>query len=210
MQALFVHGMGRSPLSGLPLLLQLRRGGLLTSTFGYSVALEVFPEITERLVARISELADKGSYVVVGHSLGGVLLRAALSSLPQAVRRPRHLFLLGSPVQPSRIAQKLGSNPVYRGLAGDCGQLLGSTARMKEIGPMVVPTTAIVGRRGLPWPAKVFAGEANDGVVSVSEASAEWIPDQVLVNCVHTLLPSSRHVGEIILERLAQGAVQAD
>ncbi len=210
MQALFVHGMGRSPLSGLPLLLQLRRGGLLTSTFGYSVALEVFPEITERLVARISELADKGSYVVVGHSLGGVLLRAALSSLPQAVRRPRHLFLLGSPVQPSRIAQKLGSNPVYRGLAGDCGQLLGSTARMKEIGPMVVPTTAIVGRRGLPWPAKVFAGEANDGVVSVSEASAEWIPDQVLVDCVHTLLPSSRHVGEIILERLAQGAVQAD
>jgi len=209
MQALFVHGMGRSPLSGLPLLLQLRRRGLLTSTFGYSVALEAFPEIRERLVARISELADKGSYVVVGHSLGGVLLRAALTSLPQAVRRPRHLFLLGSPVQPSRIAQKLGANPVYRGLAGDCGQLLGSTARMEEIGAMAVPTTAIVGRRGLPWPARVFAGEANDGVVAVSEASAEWIRDQVLVDCVHTLLPSSRRVGEIILERLAQGAARA-
>ncbi len=209
MQALFVHGMGRSPLSGLPLLLQLRREGLQTSTFGYSVALEAFPEIRERLVARISELADKGSYVVVGHSLGGVLLRAALTSLPQAVRRPRHLFLLGSPVQPSRIAQKLGANPVYRGLAGDCGQLLGSTARMEEIGAMAVPTTAIVGRRGLPWPARVFAGEANDGVVAVSEASAEWIRDQVLVDCVHTLLPSSRRVGEIILERLAQGAARA-
>ncbi len=34
MQALFVHGMGRSPLSGLPLLVQLRRAGVLTSTFG--------------------------------------------------------------------------------------------------------------------------------------------------------------------------------
>jgi pimeloyl-ACP methyl ester carboxylesterase len=208
MHALFVHGMGRSPLSGLPLLLQLRRAGLLTGTFGYSVALEAFPEIKERLVVRISQLADKGSYVVVGHSLGGVLLRAALSSLPQAVRRPRHLFLLGSPVQASRIAQRLGANPVYRGLAGDCGQLLGSTARMDEIGPMAVPTTAIVGRRGLPWPAKVFAGEANDGVVAVSEASAEWIGDQVLVDCVHTLLPSSRRVGEIILQRIAQGAVR--
>ncbi len=209
MQALFVHGMGRSPLSGLPLLLQLRREGLQTSTFGYSVALEAFPEIRERLVARISELADKGSYVAVGHSLGGVLLRAALTSLPQAVRRPRHLFLLGSPVQPSRIAQKLGANPVYRGLAGDCGQLLGSTARMEEIGAMAVPTTAIVGRRGLHWPARVFAGEANDGVVAVSEASAEWIRDQVLVDCVHTLLPSSRRVGEIILGRLDQGAARA-
>jgi hypothetical protein len=52
----------------------------------------------------------------------------------------------------------------------------------------------------------VFAGEANDGVVSVAEASAEWIEDQVVVDCVHTLLPASRRVGEIILERLAQGA----
>jgi hypothetical protein len=198
--------MGRSPLSGQPLLLQLRRAGLLTGTFGYSVALEAFPEIRDRLVARISALAEKGSYAVVGHSLGGVLLRAALNSLPSAVRQPRHLFLLGSPVQPSRIAQWLGANPVYRGLAGDCGQLLGSTARMEEIGPTTVPTTAIVGRRGLPWPARVFAGEANDGVVSVAEASAEWIEDQVVVDCVHTLLPASRRVGEIILERLAQGA----
>jgi pimeloyl-ACP methyl ester carboxylesterase len=209
MQALFVHGMGRSPLSGVPLLLQLRRGGLRASAFGYSVALEAFPEIRERLVARISQLADKGDYVVVGHSLGGVLLRAALNSLPPADRRPRHLFLLGSPVQPSRFAQKLGANSVYRGLAGDCGQLLGSTARMREIGPMAVPTTAIVGRRSLPWPAAIFAGEANDGVVSVAEASAEWISDQVVVDCVHTLLPASRRVGEIILERLAQGATRA-
>ena len=206
MHALFVHGMGRSPLSGQPLLLQLRRAGLLTGTFGYSVALEAFPEIRDRLVARISAVAEKGSYAVVGHSLGGVLLRAALNSLPAAVRRPRHLFLLGSPVQPSCIAQRLGANPLFRGLAGDCGQLLGSTARMEEIGPMTVPTTAIVGRRGLPWPASVFAGEANDGVVSVAEASAEWIEDQVVVDCVHQLLPASRRVGEIILERLAQAA----
>jgi pimeloyl-ACP methyl ester carboxylesterase len=210
MQALFVHGMGRSPLSGLPLLVQLRRAGVLTSTFGYSVALEAFPEITARLAARVSALAEKGSYVVVGHSLGGVLVRAVLNSLPPAVRAPRRLFLLGSPVQPSRIAQKLGANPVYRVLAGDCGQLLGSTARMEGIPPLAVPTTAIVGRRGLPWPATVFAGEANDGVVAVSEASAEWIRDRVLVDCVHTLLPSSRRVGEIILERLAQGAGRAD
>jgi len=198
--------MGRSPLSGQPLLLQLRRAGLLTGTFGYSVALEAFPEIRDRLVARISALAEKGSYAVVGHSLGGVLLRAALNSLPSAVRQPRHLFLLGSPVQPSRIAQWLGANPVYRGLAGDCGQLLGSTARMEEIGPTTVPTTAIVGRRGLPWPARHLPCHAAALTVSVAEASAEWIEDQVVVDCVHTLLPASRRVGEIILERLAQGA----
>ena len=71
--------------------------------------------------------------MVVGHSLGGVLLRAALNSLPPAVRRPRHLFLLGSPVQPSRFAQKLGANPVYRGLAGDCGHRLGG--RSPRTGP---------------------------------------------------------------------------
>ena len=210
MRALFVHGMGRTPLSGLPLLWQLRRGGMQTGTFAYSVALETFAGIEERLVSRISAVAVEGSYVVIGHSLGGGLLRAALDSLPPGIRPPQHIFLLASPLRPSRLAQKLGANPVYRMLAGDCGQLLGSTVRMAGIGPMAVQTTAIVGSRGLPWPTDVFAGEANDGVVSVAEASAEWIHDQVLVDCVHTLLPSSRRVGEIILERLAHGAFQAE
>ena len=78
MQALFVHGMGRSPASGWALLRRLRRAGLATHTFGHLVSSESFATIVARLAMRLTQIADAGDYVLIGHSLGGVLLREAL------------------------------------------------------------------------------------------------------------------------------------
>ena len=206
LQALFVHGMGRSPLSGWPLLWQLRRAGLKPRTFGYAVTLEDFASIRRRLVARIVALAGRGDYVLIGHSLGGVLIRDAVNTLPAATRLPRHVFLLGSPHRPARLAQVLQSNRVYKSLTRDCGQLLGSGPRMAAIGALPVPTTTIAGVGGPRWQAGPFRGEANDGVVTLSEVSAEWIADQVQLPAIHTLLPTSRSAARIILNRLAQAA----
>ena len=107
MRILFVYGMGRSPLSAWPMLRRLRREGLDTSTFAYGVSRENFPVIRDRLVARIRALAGQGDYVLIGHSLGGVLLRAALNVLPATMAPPCHLFLLGSPVKAARLAARL-------------------------------------------------------------------------------------------------------
>lgn len=204
MQALFVHGMGRSPLSGWPMLRHLQHAGLETATFAYFVALEDFPEIQRRLVKRTVSLAAGDDYVLVGHSLGGVLLRAALNSLPAGTRLPRRLFLLGSPVRHARLAQRLCGNLLYRALTQDCGQLLGSAQRMSEVGAVSVPTTAIVGVRGISWRRGPFGSELNDGVVSVSEVTANWLSEQIQIPVVHACLPSSKRVAEIILERVAE------
>jgi hypothetical protein len=208
MQVLFVHGMGRSPLSGWPVLWQLKRAGLKTSTFRYAVSLEDFVAIRKRLVSKILALAAQEDYVLIGHSLGGVLLRAAVNSMPPGTKPPRHIFLLGSPLQPARLAQKLQSNLIYRVLTRDCGQLLGSTIRMSGIGRVSVPTTSIAGVcGGLSSKRGPFKGELNDGVVSVSEVSAKWITDQVRIPMIHTFLPSCRRVAEIIVERVARNEV---
>ena len=126
MQALFVHGMGRTPMSGWRLLARLKAKGIESSSFGYAATFQDFTAIRKRLVKKITALGAHGDYVLIGHSLGGVLLRAAVASLPTGTRLPRRVFLLASPVRPSRIAQKLQRNWVFRILAGDCGQLLGS------------------------------------------------------------------------------------
>ncbi len=47
-----------------------------------------------------------------------------------------------------------------------------------------------------------FDLEPNDGVVAVGEVSAGWIANEIRVPVVHTLLPSSKHVAELILERI--------
>lgn len=206
MVVLFVHGMGRSPVSGWPMLRLLRRAGMTTGTFAYAAAFEDFAAIKSRLVKRIVALAAADSYIVVGHSLGGVLLRAALRSLPAAATRPRHVFLLGSPVQASCLAARLKQNCLYRLLAGDCGQLLSSPERMREIGSLTEATTSIVGVRDMVVTRRFFAGNKNDGIISVSEAGATWIACQLQLPIIHTLLPSSRQVARIIADRMAESA----
>ena len=207
MQLLCVHGMGRSPLSGGLMLWLLKRSGFRVRVFGYSVSFDDFAGIRARLVERISQVAAQGDYVLVGHSLGGVLLRAALNDLPSGTRKASHLFLLGSPVRPARLANRLRNNLIYKTITRDCGRLLGSAERMAELGPVAVPTTVVVGVRGLPWPKDPFDGELNDGVVARSEVCADWAGDEVHVPVGHTFLPASRCVARLILERIGVPAM---
>jgi len=203
LEVLFVHGMGRTPLSGVPLMWMLRRGGLRTSAFSYFVSRESVESIVHRLVAAIGDVASRGDYVVVGHSLGGVLLRAALARLDAGVPSPRKLFLLGSPVRQARLACLLARNRVFRMLTGDCGQLLASETRMRTLEyELSTPAIGVAGVLSLAGRLGPFDGEPNDGIVALSEVSAGWLSEQVQVPVAHTLLPSSPAVARVILERV--------
>ncbi|GAB3252844.1 esterase/lipase family protein [Chitinimonas naiadis] len=202
MHILFVHGMGRSPLSAWPNLRHLRRHGHLTHTFGYVAALQSFPSICRRLRQRIMVLAAQGEYAVMGHSLGGVLLRAVLADLPAGTRLPSRLFLLASPVTTSCLAMRMRQRWLFRLGSGDCGQMLADAARMAAIPPSVVPCTAIIGIGGPQGRFSVFPGEPNDGVVSEREVSAAWQEEQIMLPLMHTLMPARRVVAELVLARL--------
>jgi pimeloyl-ACP methyl ester carboxylesterase len=204
MIVLFVHGMGRSPISGWPMLYLLQRNGIKTTSFAYTSALESFASIKARLMSRIIAIATTENYIVVGHSLGGVLLRAALNALPAVTIRPSHIFLLGTPIQPSCLAKRFKENILFRAIAGDCGQMLSSPVRMSEVGSLNEPTTSIVGVRGIAITKSFFGKELNDGIVSISEASAKWISCQIQVPIIHTFLPSSRMVAKIIIEEVCK------
>ncbi len=202
MRVLFIHGMGRTPLSGWWLGRQLRRARFQTDSFGYSTTFENFARIRARLATKISDIAGEGEYALIGHSLGGVLLRAALGDLPAHRNQPLQVFLLGSPIRPSRLAMPLKDNVVFRAITGDCGQLLGSASRMAEIGSIAAPTTGIAGIRSLTLTRRAFGDARNDGVVSVSEVAAPWMTEHHEASVIHTWLPANRHVAELIVQRL--------
>lgn len=67
---------------------------------------------------------------------------------------------------------------------------------MKAIGPLAVPTTGIVGLRGISGRYGPFGDEAN----------APWLTSCVQVPVFHTLLPASALVANIILQDVAQNA----
>ena len=202
MQALFVHGMGRSPISAIPLLWRLKRQNISPSWFFYSVTFQDFPSITQRLQKKIVSIAEKGDYVLIGHSLGGVLIRNALATLPEGTKLPDRVFLLGSPIRASRIATALRSNLLYRLATQDCGQLLASEERMKNVPPSPIPTTSIVGTRTMIGLSRLFGDEINDSIVSHSEVTADWISEEIYVPVIHSVLPWNRQVSRLLIERL--------
>lgn len=204
MQALFVHGMGRTSLSGWPLLHKLRAAGISTHTFGYSTINGDFMQIAQKLSVQISKVAAQGEYILIGHSLGGLLLRAAMINCPSGMHSPVRIFLLGSPVKSVRMAKILRHNFIYKVLTRDCGQLLASDRRMDTIASVKVPTTGIIGVRGVRATVHVFKDEPNDGILAVAEASAHWFSEEIHVPVIHTLLPASNRVANLILERISQ------
>jgi hypothetical protein len=200
MNLLFIHGMGRSSLSAWPLLRMLKIAGIITYTFNYSTMFEDFKSIEKRLIKKLSNLND---YVVVGHSLGGVLIRSALNNLPKNACLPKHVFLLGSPQKESLLAVKFSSNLLFKLLTTDCGKLLSSSERMSSIKSIAIPTTVIIGTKNIPFLSLLFSGETNDGIVSESEVKANWAINEIYVPVIHSLLPSSKYVSKIILNWLS-------
>lgn len=202
MRVILVHGLGRSPWSMARLARNLRRAGHAPETIGYIAAVEPFEQIRARVRERLFANARDGMYAAVGHSLGGLLLRAALADFPADVPLPKLLVTLGSPTRPPRLARRLRDLWLYRRLAGECGQLLADADFLASLHVPPVHYTAIAGTRG--WPSNVgpFGAELNDGVVAVDETLTATTVEHVHVPAFHTFLMNSHAVQRHICARL--------
>jgi pimeloyl-ACP methyl ester carboxylesterase len=199
MRIVLVHGMGRTPLSLRRLASRLRQAGFAPRTFGYVAAFETFEHIVDRLAMVLAEDAGR-PYAAIGHSLGGLLLRAAAARLPVR-HRPTHVVMLGTPHVSPRLARRLSSRRFYRIVHGDAGQVLADPVRMAAIPPSVSPATVVAGTRGPTGRWSPFGSDPNDGIVSVSEVEAPGLAI-VLVPALHTFLVTDRRVVQVVIERL--------
>ena len=201
MQVLLVHGMGRTPLSMLRLGRKLRRPGHTVKLFGYVAALESFARIVLRVQERFARTAARGPYVVVGHSLGGLLTRAALGSRPSSFTWPAHLIMLGTPNRPPRQAQRYGKLLAYRWINGECGQLLTREDFFAQLLPLSIPYTIVAGTRSGPG-RSAFGDEPNDGLVAVSETLIAPSDTPITVPAGHTFIMNDRRVLAVVLQVL--------
>lgn len=205
MRVLLVHGMGRTALSLYRLARHLRGNGHDTRLLGYVAAVEAFSDIIGRIHARLAEMARlREPYAVVGHSLGGLLARAALARA-DVETPPAHLIMLGTPNRPPRMARRFGTVRWYRWVNGECGQLLAQPGFFEQLGPLPVPYTIIAGTKGWSRRAGAFADEPNDGVVAVSETLVKSTDTPVLIPVRHTFMMNDPRVREVI-RRVLTGA----
>ncbi len=180
-----VHGMGRTPLSMLPMKRHLERAGYRVLNFGYSSYGPGVPEIGHRLAeATQTALTERPSPRVhfVGHSLGGIVIRWMLAhERPERVGRA---VLLAPPNQGSASADRF--SPVVGWLLRPIRELrtdTASTVRRLPADPGV--------------PLLVVAG-ARDGKVSIAEAHLDGAEAHVVVPGGHTFIMNRRDVLRIV------------
>ena len=207
MQVLLLHGLGRTPLSLVGLALDLRRAGHRPQLTGYIGALETYDAIVRRVRRRLEDIAGAGMpYAAVGHSLGGLILRAALAEWPAALPAPACVVLLGTPSTPPRLARRFRRWRLYRWMNGEAGQLLAQPAFFAGLPAPAVSLTVVVGTKGWPRRLSLFGDEPNDGVVAVAETRLESPATVVEVAASHTFMMNNRQVRALLREALARAA----
>jgi pimeloyl-ACP methyl ester carboxylesterase len=192
MDVVLIHGMGRTPLSMMRLRRRLRRAGHHPILFGYSPTFETLQGATARLVKLIERRVDTRHYALVGHSLGTVILRTALRHLKN--RAPCACFFLAPPMLACKAARFFSRFRLYRLLMGEMGQLLADESFMLRLPMPPVPTRLYAGVGGPRASWLPFGMEANDGILSVSEATGRYKGMAVEVPSLHTFIMNSKRV----------------
>lgn len=200
MRAILIHGMGRTPLSMALLAIRLRLAGISPHLYGYSAAFEGWVDCSDRLKTFIETRTGQSDYIVVGHSLGSVLARAAI---PRLERRPLALFLLAPPTVACAAARKFSSFRLYRWVTGEMGQLLSKSSFMESISQPDVPMkiySGVAGGVGIGLP---FGNQENDGLLALSETQLPEVT-MMRVHSTHTFIMNSVAVAKDII-RLSMG-----
>ena len=186
-RAILVHGMGRTPAAMLVLATRLRAAGLRPDLFAYSAALEGWEGCVRRLAAFIERRSAGTDFVLVGHSLGTALIRAAL---PRLARPPLGCFLLAPPTRASRAARKFAPRRLYRLFTGEMGQKLASPDFMAALPVPAVPTRIYAGTGGPRGRLGLFGDAPNDGVLALDETRLPGVPLRT-VPSLHTFIMNS-------------------
>ncbi|HTY50072.1 MAG TPA: alpha/beta hydrolase [Steroidobacteraceae bacterium] len=190
----YVHGLWHMGPESLLLLHRLERW------FGFDVRAFRYPSVSgsmQSVCAGLAQLVrgiDAPVVHFLGYSLGGLIVHRYLAETPPP--QPGRVVFLGSPVAGSAAAVAAARRPWARTLLGRlvAQELLVARERRWTLAR---PLGLIAGTRG-PGLGSLFAhfGEANDGVVAVSETRLPGATD-------HITLPAT-HLGLVLSGRVAR------
>ena len=173
---------------------------------GHTVHSFSYPTLARSPAQNASQLADfcllhcTAPTHLVGHSLGGLVILAMLQNKPLA--SPGRIVFLGTPLNGSQVARRLGGNRAGKLLLGRAAQALSGGFGLLPDGPecgMISGTLA----RGLGRLSGALEGP-NDGTVSVFETTSELLTDRLEQKVSHTGLLFSKEVARqaaIFIER---------
>ena len=181
---------------------RLRAAGYAVHSFEYSSVRASFDDNVTAL-QRFLTAVPADVVHLVGHSLGGVLIRALLDREPPA--HVGRVVCLGSPLRGSRTARRVARLPGGRFIIGKTllehearGGFRAWTSAVEAgciAGDLALGAGLLTGR----------FGEPNDGTVAVAETQIDGLRDHIVLPVSHVALMWSHAVAEQLEYFLAHG-----
>ncbi len=210
---ILLHGLGRTPLSMVPLQIALELAGYRTVNQGYPSRGESIETLAAAHVAEALTKCDSppdAPVHFVAHSMGGILVRQYLQDreLPAGSR----MVMLGPPNRGSELVDRFGADAWF-GVLGPAALQLGTETGSlpSRLDPVDLEIGVIAGTRaGLDSILLQAARmpEPNDGRVSLTSARLEEMRDFLAVDQSHSLLLIEKQVVRQVLAFLATGRFQ--
>jgi pimeloyl-ACP methyl ester carboxylesterase len=200
-----LHGLGRSATSMWLLASRLEDAGYFVKRLDYNSIQQSTDEALQDIIVQISQCCQKHHKPVhfVGHSLGGLMVRAYLQD--HKVDNLGRVVLLGTPNQGAEAADYFKESWIMR-LLGPTAKTLGTDANSfpKSLIVPYYPVGIIAGQRGRSLNDHVIPGK-DDGVVAVEATKIDLMTDFIVIKVGHSMMRYDKEVAEQTIEFIKNG-----
>lgn len=202
---ILLHGLGRGKSIMTPLKERLDAAGYATAVADYKsigrTPEEIIADVSQQITAFRSDSFRTIHFV--GHSLGGLLIRAYLDSIK--VPNLGRVVLIGSPSKGTPIVDYFRDSWILK-LAGPAASSLGTDDKSfpRTLNAPYYPVGIIAGISSAFNNDGFIPGE-DDGIVPVESTKIDGMTDFISVQVSHSSMPRSEEVAKQVIEFLRSG-----
>ncbi len=203
---ILLHGLARTDGSMRPLEKRLGKAGFRVHNIPYA-STEKPPEALVEDLGRHVEACctETPTLHFVGHSLGGILIRAYLAEQPPP--NVGRVVMLAPPNRGSELADALGETALFRWAFGPSARELGTGPESlpNRLPPPAVEVGVIAGTGSVNPVGSVLLPAEDDGTVSVASTKLEGMTDFLVVDSSHSFIMRSEEVATQVVHFLRLG-----
>ena len=173
--------------------------------FGYPSRKLALRDAAQNLSRFVTEHSRDEHASFIGHSLGGLIVRALEEAHPEPTQLQR-LVTLGTPHQGSSVARLLAPNKFFRAIGGPVFHDLAAPKLSPT--PSFLQVGCVIGHTNTPIGFLPFLKGDNDGLVSVHEAVFPACQAEIRAPIFHGLFPFSSQATRLAVRFLEYGTFE--